>query len=99
MVALDWAKTFDSISPERLLSSLRRFGVPEHMVEAISAIYSNRQFFVKLGAYKSQWYDQAFSIVQGYPLSPFLFSVLMTYPHDLFADGRGQNNPGEAWRY
>ena len=78
MVALDWAKAFDSISPDRLLFSLRRFGIPEHMVGVIGAIYDNRKFFVKMGEHESRWYDQAFGIVQGCPLSPFLFSIAMT---------------------
>ena len=39
MLALGWKKAFDSISPERLLCSLRRFGIPSQFVEAISGIY------------------------------------------------------------
>ena len=40
-LALDWAKAFDSIAPEGLIDSLRRFGLPSHFVEMIGAIYSN----------------------------------------------------------
>ena len=57
MVALDWAKAFDSISPDRLLLSLRRFDIPEHMVVVIGAIYTDRKFFVRLGVNDSQWCD------------------------------------------
>ena len=53
MLALDWAKAFDSISPDRLILSLRRFGIPEHMVGVIQAIYSDRNFFVRAGGVES----------------------------------------------
>ena len=63
MLALDWAKAFDSISPERLVLALRRFGIPEPMVRVIQVIYEDRQFFVRSGSGESQWYTQYFRIV------------------------------------
>ena len=72
ILSLDWAKAFDSIAPDRLLLSLRRFGIPEHFVQVIDAIYRDRRFFVKLGIHESEWYSQAYGIVQGCPLSPLL---------------------------
>ena len=33
MLALDWSKAFDSFFPERLVLSLRRFGIPAAFVE------------------------------------------------------------------
>ena len=47
LLALDWAKAFDTISPEYLLQALRRFGLPEKMLQMIKAIYTNRTFSVK----------------------------------------------------
>ena len=32
VMALDWAKAFDSINPEAMLAGLRRFGLPQHML-------------------------------------------------------------------
>ena len=46
-LALDWAKAFDSVSPEALLQALSRFGVPDCFVEAVAAVYSNRSFSVR----------------------------------------------------
>ena len=65
MLAFDWKKAFDSISPERLLCSLRRFGIPNQIGEAISGIYEQRKFFVKRGHYESVWYDQSFGMPRG----------------------------------
>ena len=46
-LALDWAKAFDSISPDGLIVALRRFGVPDGFCAIIRAIYSGRRFVVR----------------------------------------------------
>ena len=46
VLALDWRKAFDSISPERLLLALARFGLSESMLAAVGEIYSHRSFTV-----------------------------------------------------
>ena len=78
MLALDWAKAFDSISPEALLAALRRFGLPGQVLEMIGAIYSDRNFFVKDAESCSSKHPQHHGISQGCPLSPFLFVMMMT---------------------
>ena len=78
MLALDWAKAFDSISPDSLIHALKRFGMPHKITQAISAIYHDRQFFVIDAGHKSKIHNQPFGISQGCPLSPFLFVILMT---------------------
>ena len=78
MLALDWAKAFDSIAPDRLAWALHRFGIPQDFVEAVKSIYVDRQFFVRASGVDSAWHPQASGIVQGCPLSPFLFSMAMT---------------------
>jgi hypothetical protein len=75
LLALDWAKAFDSISPEALIDALRRFGIPEKFIAAVSGIYRNRTFEVKQ---ISTPHGQYYGICQGCPLSLFLFSLLMT---------------------
>ena len=44
VLALDWSKAFDSMSPDALLIGLRRFGLPEKVLETIGAIYQDRRF-------------------------------------------------------
>ena len=46
LLALDWAKAFDSISSDALLNALSRFGIPDHVVEIIKSIYTDRKFVV-----------------------------------------------------
>ena len=78
MLALDGAKAFDSVAPQRLIEALRRFGLPRFFTDIVSSIYSSRNFFVRCEGQDSTWHEQAFGIVQGCPLSPFLFSIVMT---------------------
>ena len=78
LLALDWAKAFDSISPQSLMGALGRFGIPKPMVDMITAIYSDRRFYVRDFGTKSEWRRQHLGICQGCPLSPFLFIIVMT---------------------
>ena len=78
ILALDWRKAFDAISPERLLWALRRFGLNESMLAVIQDIYSNRVFKVADAGVESTARPQRAGISQGCPLSPFLFGMVMT---------------------
>ena len=78
MLALDWEKAFDSISPQRLMMALRRFGLNESMLQAIGEIYNDRHFHVRDEGVESSSRPQRAGISQGCPLSPFLFGILMT---------------------
>ena len=73
ILALDWAKAFDSIDPEGMLAALRRFGLPEHLISVIAAIYSDRCFHVKDCGHISEKRAQHSGISQGCPLFPNLW--------------------------
>ena len=78
MLALDWAKAFNSVSPAALAKALLRFGLPRHFVTVVEAIYKDRLFFVSDKFSESAKHPQMFGISQGCPLSPFLFIIMMT---------------------
>ena len=46
LLALVWAKTFDSIMPGPMLAALERFGLPADFLAMINVIYDSRTFFV-----------------------------------------------------
>ena len=71
MLALDRAKAFDSISPDALLTALRRFGVPSQILDSIRAIYTGRRFIVNDVGHASLEHPQKFGICQAvrYPRS------------------------------
>ena len=77
-LALDWSKAFDSIASKSLQDALRRFGIPDTFIQVVASIYQNRKFFVKEAGIESNISCQHFGISQGCPLSPFLFSIIMT---------------------
>ena len=91
LLALDWKKAFDAISPQRLLEALRRFGLNEDMLQAVGEIYSNRAFIVVDGGKESTQRPQRSGISQGCPLSPFLFGMVMTV---LIQDARSMLSDG-----
>ena len=78
LLALDWAKAFDSVSPESLIEALRRFGIPADFRRMVASIYSDRKFFVKEDSGVSEMHEQRSGISQGCPLSPLLFVIVMT---------------------
>ena len=57
LLALDWAKVFDSIVPGRVLNAMHRFGVCEHTGAVLSGIYIDRKFFLQKGGHESKWYE------------------------------------------
>ena len=77
-LALDWAKAFDSVSPCALVTSLLRFGCPGKFARMVGSIYENRSFVVADFGQTSSEHRQHFGICQGCPLSPFLFTIVMT---------------------
>ena len=84
LLLLDWAKAFDKISHEGLISALRRMSIPEKIVTLIADMYSKATFFVEIEGIRSHTYAQETGIRQGCPLSPYLFLIVMTVMfHDI----------------
>ena len=78
VLALDWAKAFDSLEPSAMLAALRRFGLPPDVLKIIEAIYTDRVFRVAEGGTFSTTRQQHSGISQGCPLSPFLSIMVMS---------------------
>ena len=86
VLALDWRKAFDSINVESMLLALRRFGLPSEFIEMVAAIYERRFFQVRDCGCTSSVREQHSGIVQGCPLSPFLFILVMSVlMHDAYS--------------
>ena len=85
LLALDWAKAFDSLMPGPMLNALRRFGLPVEFVNMIASIYDSRSFFVRDNNADSNIKSQFAGISQGCPLSPVLFVITMSI---VIADSR-----------
>ena len=78
LLALDWAKAFDSVNVDSMLDALRRFGVPANFIGCIESLMRNRHFYVRdCGACSSER-PQLSGITQGCTLSPLVFIVVMS---------------------
>jgi hypothetical protein len=75
---LDWGKTFDRISVDKLMEALERMNIPIKFMDSIRSLYNTPQFAVKRNGQQSEWKDQKAGIRQGCPLSPYLFIIVMT---------------------
>ena len=75
---LDWEKAFDKVDQVRMITVLKRMGIPEEMIDLISSIYKEPPFNVKDGKLKSSTKYQQTGIRQGCPLSPYLFIILLS---------------------
>ena len=75
-----------------MLSALKRFGLPDHVLCVIQSIYTRRMFRVKDCEQLSQPRRQLAGISQGCPLSPFLFVMLMSV---LMVDAVGLLSPSD----
>ena len=72
-IPLGWEKALDKTHQGKLLSALRRIGIPDKVVRVIEAIYRNPKFSVKeMGKIPSERRHNS-GIRQGCPLSPYLF--------------------------
>ena len=63
-LALDWAKAFDTISPDALTAALERFGVTPPLLKVIRSIYSDRCFQVRDAGCTSTAHPQTFGSCQ-----------------------------------
>ena len=78
LLALDWQKAFDRVNVQSLLWALRRFGLPKSIINMVSGLMLDRQFFVEDLGIAPSTSSQRSSISQGCTLSMLLFIILMT---------------------
>ena len=94
LLSLDWAKASDSVAPGAPVKALQRCGIPMHFCRVVQAVYSHTRFQVRVDGQMSSTRCQEHGISQGCPLSPFLFSILMTvllYDANMDLRSRGAN--------
>ena len=78
LLALDWSKAFDRIKHNGLMAALTRFGIPTPLIDMVAGIYRRRTFVVRDNSRESSQHQQKAGVTQGYPLSPYLFILVMT---------------------
>ena len=79
LVFLDWSKAFDSIHHQSLLEALTYYGVPEPVSQPIMSLYNTSTFQIKDRTGYSQTFSQGGGVRQGCPLSPYLFTLVLSH--------------------
>ena len=96
LLALDWAKAFDSLHVDALLDALRRFGLPQELLDFMGNVMESRQFYVQDDGQQSSLRQQRSGISQGCTLSPMLFVMAMSV---LLHDATSTLSPGASNAY
>ena len=79
LVFLDWSKAFDSIHHHSIHTALVYYGVPEPLINAIMSLYAASSFQVKDRTGLSRTFQQGRGVRQGCPLSPYLFTIVLSH--------------------
>ena len=103
---LDWSKAFDSVTFTAIQSAMTFMGVSDHVVRVIMSLYQSLSFVVRDSQQVSPQKVQTKGLRQGCPLSPYLFSMVLTHLfHDVelkYANTYGMiagviNTPSPLW--
>ena len=74
---IDFKKAFDSIAT--MFKVLRHYGIPEPLVEAIKALYTNSKSAVYVDGHLTKEFEVTTGVLQGDVLAPFLFIIMIDY--------------------
>ena len=85
---IDFRKAFDTIHRGKLMEILRAYGVPEKIVSAISATYSETWAKVRTPDGDTEPFQILAGVLQGDTLAPFLFIVALDYALRCAINGR-----------
>ena len=88
MTFIDFRKAFDTIHRGKLMQILRAYGVPEKIVTAIAATYSQTWAKVRTPDGDTESFEILAGVLQGDTLAPFLFIVALDYALRCAIDGR-----------
>ena len=77
-LALDWKMAFDRLKQGQIRKALEKYSVPEDLIAAIEALYSNPAFWTEIDKVRSSTHPQSRGIRQGCTLSPYLFIIAMS---------------------
>ena len=75
LLSIDYAKAFDTISIQWILSALRLFGFGDKLTDYIRIILTERVANIKNGGNMSEFFSLERGVRQGCPVSPLLFII------------------------
>lgn len=88
---LGFRKAFDSIDHRVMFSILKANKLPENFISYISSVYINSSIFIGPEVVK-----QGRGVLQGDPLSPLLFNIVLDYVLEMMNSRMGLSINGET---
>ena len=76
---VDFKKAFDSINRETMFKILPLYGIPEQIIKAIEALYTDTNAKVITPDGETEQFDILAGVLQGDTLAPFLFILVLDY--------------------
>ena len=77
LLALDWAKAFDSVNHSILIKKLDKYGIRGKPLQLLISYLTNRQHLTKLNGYESDLKVLNIGVPQGSVLGPLLFLLFI----------------------
>ena len=72
---IDYSKAFDCVKHEKLWQRLQEMTLNNRIISLIKSLYEDQQSAVQLENGTTEWFPVTKSVIQGYLLSPHLFSL------------------------
>ena len=79
IVFVDFKKAFDSINREVMFEILALYGIPDKLIKAIKALYTNTRSRVRTPDGDTEYFDIVAGVLQGDTLAPLLFLIVLDY--------------------
>ena len=78
-IFVDFSKAFDSVDRSKMFEILNHYGIPDQIIEAIKALYTDTTATILTPDGESPSFPIVAGILQGDTLAPFLFIVVVDY--------------------
>ena len=88
MTFADFRKAFDSVHRGKLMKILDSYGIPDEIIAAINALYTNTMAQVLSPDGDSGFFEILAGVLQGDTLAPYLFIISLDYAMRIATDNR-----------
>jgi len=76
---IEFRKAFDSIDRRKMMKILKAYGIPQNLLRAIEAMYTNARAVIVTPDGETQEFNIFAGVLQGYTLAAYLFIIVLDY--------------------